>query len=67
MRLWAVSSVPTEAVLAAVRLQALVLFVSESGICRAPLAAAACRQHLQSSQIQEWVEVQARVRTSALN
>eukprot|EP00878_Enallax_costatus_P033054 GHUV01036431.1.p1 GENE.GHUV01036431.1~~GHUV01036431.1.p1 ORF type:complete len:250 (+),score=82.46 GHUV01036431.1:458-1207(+) len=40
--------------------KALIMFVSESGICRAPLAAAIFKQQLQDSPLQDWVDVQQR-------
>lgn len=47
-------------------LQALIMFVSESGICRAPLAAALFSHMLASSPLGEWLEVQTRVRGEPL-
>lgn len=42
-------------------LQAVVMFVSESGICRGPLAAAAFTHLLEHSPLREWVQVEMRV------
>lgn len=37
------------------------MFVSESAICRAPLAAAAFRQLLEGSPLADWIQVDVRV------
>jgi hypothetical protein len=41
--------------------QALIMFVSESGICRGPLAAAAFAQLLQHSPLRDCLQVTMRV------
>jgi hypothetical protein len=43
------------------------MFVSESGICRAPLAAAVFHQLLQDSPLRHWVDVQMRVSEDRLS
>jgi hypothetical protein len=42
--------------------QAQIMFVSESGICRGPLAAALFRHMVVESPLRDWIEVTAKVR-----
>jgi hypothetical protein len=45
-----------------IALQAQIMFVSESGICRGPLAAALFRHMVRESPLRDWIDVQAKVR-----